>query len=89
MKGANGAERKENGRKMMNFAAKNAYTMTLAVSLGHTRTLMEHPASMTHSMIPADKLADFGIDPGGIRLAVGLENIDDLLMDLDKCLRRI
>jgi methionine-gamma-lyase len=86
LKGDNISERKENGRKMMNFAAKNAYTMTLAVSLGHTRTLLEHPASMTHSMIPADKLADFGIDPGGIRLAVGLENIDDLLMDLDKCL---
>ena len=60
--------------------------MTLAVSLGHTRTLLEHPASMTHSMIPADKLTDFGIDPGGIRLAVGLEKIDDLLMDMEKCL---
>ena len=86
LKGDSSIERKENGRKMMNFAAKNAYTMTLAVSLGHTRTLLEHPASMTHSMIPADKLNDFGIDPGGIRLAVGLENINDLLMDLDKCL---
>jgi methionine-gamma-lyase len=86
LKGNNSIERKENGRKMMNYAAKNAYTMTLAVSLGHTRTLLEHPASMTHSMIPADKLIDFGIDPGGIRLAVGLEYIDDLLMDLDKCL---
>jgi cystathionine beta-lyase/cystathionine gamma-synthase len=89
LKGDNGYERKENGRKMMNFAAKNAYTMTLAVSLGHTRTLLEHPASMTHSMIPADKLSDLGIDPGGIRLAVGLENIDDLLTDLEKCLRII
>ena len=86
LKGNSSVDRKENGRKMMNFAAKNAYTMTLAVSLGHTRTLLEHPASMTHSMIPADKLNDFGIDPGGIRLAVGLENINDLLMDLDKCL---
>jgi cystathionine beta-lyase/cystathionine gamma-synthase len=86
LKGDNSVERKENGRKMMNFAAKNAYTMTLAVSLGHTRTLLEHPASMTHSMIPAERLNDFGIDPGGIRLAVGLENINDLLMDLDKCL---
>jgi cystathionine beta-lyase/cystathionine gamma-synthase len=86
LKGKDSIERKENGRKMMNFAAKNAYTMTLAVSLGHTRTLLEHPASMTHSMIPPEKLTDFGIDPGGIRMAVGLENIDDLLKDLDKCL---
>lgn len=86
LKGNSPADRKENGKKMMNYAAKNAYTMTLAVSLGHTRTLMEHPASMTHSVIPPDKLLELGIDPGGIRLAVGLENVNDILMDLDKCL---
>ncbi|GAB6281937.1 MAG: methionine gamma-lyase [Ignavibacterium sp.] len=86
LNGKNNDEMKENGRRMMNYAAKNAYTITLAVSLGHTRTLIEHPASMTHSMIPPDKLLDLGIDPGGIRLAVGLENVDDLIMDLDKCL---
>jgi cystathionine beta-lyase/cystathionine gamma-synthase len=89
LKGDDAAQIRENGRLLMNYAAKNAYTMTLAVSLGHTRTLIEHPASMTHSLIPADKLHDFGIDPGGIRIAVGLENIDDLLIDLDKCLRII
>jgi cystathionine beta-lyase/cystathionine gamma-synthase len=89
LKGANPFESKENGRKFMNFAAENAYTMTLAVSLGHTRTLIEHPASMTHSMIPADKLVEYGIDPGGIRIAVGLENVDDILMDLDECLKII
>ncbi len=86
LKGKDGAEQKENGRRLMNFAAKNAYTMTLAVSLGHTRTLIEHPASMTHSMVPAEKLIEFGINPGGIRIAAGLENADDILMDLDKCL---
>ncbi len=86
VKGNGFAEMKENGRKLMNYAAKNAYTLTLAVSLGHTRTLMEHPASMTHSMIPPEKLLEFGIHPGGIRLAIGLENSDDLIMDLEKCL---
>ncbi len=86
VKGKDNAEKKENGRKLMNYAAKNAYTMTLAVSLGHTRTLIEHPASMTHSVIPADKLLEAGINPGGIRIAVGLENIDDLINDMDKCL---
>ena len=89
LKGKTNLECKENGRKFMNFAAKNAYTMTLAVSLGHTRTLIEHPASMTHSMVPADKLIEFGIDPGGIRLAIGLENVDDILLDLEKCLNII
>ncbi|MBI2417704.1 MAG: aminotransferase class I/II-fold pyridoxal phosphate-dependent enzyme [Ignavibacteriales bacterium] len=77
---------KENGRRVMNFAADNAYTLTLAVSLGHTRTLVEHPASMTHSAMPARELLDAGIHPGGIRLAIGLEHPDDLIMDLEKCL---
>ncbi len=86
LKGETNMECKENGRRFMNYAAKNAYTMTLAVSLGHTRTLIEHPASMTHSMVPADKLIEYGIDPGGIRLAIGLENVDDILLDLEKCL---
>ena len=86
LKGETNVECKENGRRFMNYAAKNAYTMTLAVSLGHTRTLIEHPASMTHSMVPADKLIEYGIDPGGIRLAIGLENVDDILLDLEKCL---
>ena len=86
LKGETNVECKENGRRFMNYAAKNAYTMTLAVSLGHTRTLIEHPASMTHSMVPADKLIEYGIDPGGIRLAIGLEHVDDILLDLEKCL---
>jgi cystathionine beta-lyase/cystathionine gamma-synthase len=89
LKGKDNEDQKEKGRQLMNYAAKNAYTMTLAVSLGHTRTLIEHPASMTHSMIPADKLVEYGIDPGGIRIAVGLENVDDILSDLDECLKTI
>jgi cystathionine beta-lyase/cystathionine gamma-synthase len=73
----------------MNHAAKKAYTMTLAVSLGHTRTLIEHPASMTHSMVPVDKLSEYKIDPGGIRLAAGLENVDDILTDIEECLKKV
>jgi cystathionine beta-lyase/cystathionine gamma-synthase len=63
--------------------------MTLAVSLGYVRTLIEHPASMTHSVIPPEKLEEFGIDPGGIRLAIGLENPNDILTDLETCLNEI
>jgi cystathionine beta-lyase/cystathionine gamma-synthase len=86
IKGKDFEEMKFKGKMLMNFAAKNAYTLTLAVSLGHTRTLIEHPASMTHSMIPPDKLLEAGVHPGGIRLAVGLESCDDLIADLEKCL---
>jgi cystathionine beta-lyase/cystathionine gamma-synthase len=87
LKGATAEESRENGRRYMNYVADHAYTMTLAVSLGHTRTLIEHPASMTHSVVPSDKLFEKGIDPGGIRLAIGLENTDDLLTDLEECLK--
>lgn len=89
IKGNTPAESKENGRKFMDYAADNAYTMTLAVSLGHTRTLIEHPASMTHSVVLPEELSARGIDAGGIRLAVGLENTDDILYDLENCLKVI
>jgi methionine-gamma-lyase len=89
LKGKNIEETRELGRQFMNYVADNAYTMTLAVSLGHTRTLIEHPASMTHSVVPSDKLLENKIDPGGIRLAIGLENVDDLLLDLEDCLKVI
>ncbi|MBM4171785.1 MAG: aminotransferase class I/II-fold pyridoxal phosphate-dependent enzyme [Ignavibacteria bacterium] len=87
LKGNSPVESKENGRKFMDYVADHAYTMTLAVSLGHTRTLIEHPASMTHSVVPPEELAERGIDAGGIRIAVGLENPDDILLDLDVSLK--
>ncbi|MBA4405911.1 cystathionine gamma-lyase [bacterium] len=89
LKGNTPAETRELGGKFMDYVADNAYTMTLAVSLGHTRTLIEHPASMTHSVVPADKLCERGIDAGGVRLAIGLENSDDILLDLDESLKAI
>ncbi len=89
LKGKNARESKEIGRRFMDYIADNAYTMTLAVSLGHTRTLIEHPASMTHSLIPPEELAAHGIEAGGIRLAIGLEDENDLLLDLDSALNSI
>lgn len=89
LKGNTPAETKEVGSRFMDYVADNAYTMTLAVSLGHTRTLIEHPASMTHSVVPPDKLRERGIDAGGVRLAIGLENTDDILLDLDESLKVI
>ena len=80
---------KERGRQLMNYIAKNAYTLTLAVSLGHVRTLIEHPGSMTHSMIPAEEQIKEGIDPAGIRMSIGLENPDDIITDLEDALASI
>lgn len=89
LKGNNPIETREIGKRFMDYVADKAYTMTLAVSLGHTRTLIEHPASMTHSVVPPEELEIRGIDPGGIRLAIGLENPDDILYDLDESLKKI
>lgn len=89
LKGNNAAESKEKGSKFMDYIANNAYTLTLAVSLGHSRTLIEHPASMTHSVVPAEELESRAIDPGGVRLAIGLENADDIINDIKKSLEII
>jgi cystathionine beta-lyase/cystathionine gamma-synthase len=72
--------------KMMDFIADNAYAVTLAVSLGQIRTLIEHPGSMTHSAYSADEQVTRGLDPGGIRLAVGIENPKDMIKDLEAAL---
>ena len=60
---------------------------TLAESLGGVESLIEHPASMTHASIPAERRAAIGIGEGLIRLSVGIEDEADLLTDLDHALR--
>ncbi|MBS2038845.1 PLP-dependent transferase [bacterium] len=72
----------ESALKFIDCLAKNSYTITLAVSLGQVRTLVEHPYSMTHSPITADPAGVTRVDPAGIRLSVGLEKADDLIHDL-------
>jgi O-acetylhomoserine (thiol)-lyase len=52
-------------------------------NIGDVRSLVIHPASTTHSQLtPAEQLTT-GVTPGLIRLAVGIEHIDDILADLD------
>lgn len=59
---------------------------TLAESLGGVESLAEHPASMTHASIPAERRAALGVSDGLIRLSVGIEDGDDLLADLRQAL---
>jgi cystathionine beta-lyase/cystathionine gamma-synthase len=75
--------------KLIDRIAQDSYTITLAVSLGQVRTLIEHPSSMTHSMVPLERQIREGIDPGGVRLSIGLEDAGDLIRDLGKALSRI
>lgn len=58
----------------------------LAVSLGGTESLVEHPMTMTHADIPPEQLESIGISAGVIRVSVGIEHIDDLLRDMESAL---
>ncbi len=57
-----------------------------AVSLGDAETLIQHPASMTHSTYTPEERAEHGISDGLIRLSVGLEEVADIISDLDMAL---
>ncbi|MDR3259450.1 MAG: methionine gamma-lyase [Fusobacteriaceae bacterium] len=56
---------------------------SLAVSLGDAETLIQHPASMTHSTYTREERIDADITDGLIRLSVGLENVEDIIADLE------
>ena len=58
----------------------------IAVSLGDAETLIQHPASMTHSTYTDEERAEAGITDTLIRIAVGLEHIDDIVSDLQHAL---
>ena len=72
----------EAGVRMMN----KVKLCHLAVSLGDVDTLIQHPASMTHSVVPEDERVRAFITPGLVRLAVGLEDVEDIIADLEQAM---
>ncbi|MCG6560114.1 methionine gamma-lyase [Ruegeria sp. 1NDH52C] len=70
------------GRAMMN----RLNMIARAVSLGDAETLIQHPASMTHSTYTPEERAEHGISDGLVRLSVGLEEVEDILADLAQSL---
>jgi methionine-gamma-lyase len=62
---------------------------SIAVSLGDAESLIQHPASMTHSPYSPEERAAAGISDGLIRISVGLENSDDLIEDLNMALLQV
>ena len=70
---------KEGGMKFVNSLSM----IPIAVSLGDAETLVQHPASMTHSVYTEEELKAAGISAGLIRLSVGLENAGDIIADLE------
>jgi len=75
----------EDGKKMIN----DLRLCQIAVSLGDTETLIQHPASMTHSPYTPEERMDSGISDGLIRIAVGLETPEDIIADLNQALDSI
>ena len=69
------------------FRVLNALEVVkLAVSLGGTESLAEHPATMTHADVPVGDQARMGITEGMIRISVGIEHPEDIIADLRQAL---
>ena len=62
---------------------------TIAVSLGDAETLVQHPASMTHSAYSPEELKEAGIPEGLVRISVGLENPDDIIADFQQAFAQL
>jgi methionine-gamma-lyase len=70
------------GKRVMN----NVHLALLAVSLGGIETLIQHPASMTHSKLSPEARREGGITDELVRLSVGIEDIEDIIHDLEHAL---
>ncbi len=73
----------EAGKAMMN----QVRLALLAVSLGGVETLIQHPASMTHSKMSQEARSLAGITDGLVRLSVGIEDVGDIIADLEQALQ--
>ncbi len=83
------AQARRRGARMMDHLATRSLAITLAVSLGQVRTLIEHPASMTHAAVPVKEQRLAGIEPGGVRMSLGIEDPQDIIHDLKEALARV
>lgn len=81
---------KVKGGKAAGMKFVNSLKMcVIAVSLGDAETLVEHPASMTHSTYSPEELKAADIDEGLVRISVGLENIEDIIADFKQAFAQI
>jgi len=75
----------ENARTVL----KSVRLCSLAESLGGVETLISHPATMTHAIVPPEERRRLGITDGLVRISVGIEDVEDLIADLDQALAKI
>ncbi|WP_163969433.1 methionine gamma-lyase [Oceanobacillus halotolerans] len=76
---------KEDAQRMLNHLS----FLKIAVSLGDAETLIQHPATMTHSVVPEPSRLKMGITDQLIRLSVGLEQWEDIWFDLNEALNSL
>jgi len=75
---------KERGARFLNALE----WISLTANLGDSRTIATHPASTTHSKLPAENQLEVGITPGFIRFSVGLEHPKDIINDINQALEK-
>ncbi|MCA1011023.1 methionine gamma-lyase [Halobacillus halophilus] len=76
----------EGGKEEAQHVMDQLKLIKIAVSLGDAETLIQHPASMTHAVVPEEERKKMGIGDNLIRLSVGLESVDDIWEDLEQAL---
>ena len=67
----------------------NLKHIKLAVSLGGTESLAEHPASMTHADVPFEEKEELHITDKMVRLSIGIENFNDIIWDIEQALGKV
>ena len=75
----------EAGRRLIN----GVELCLLSVSLGSTDTLIQHPASMNHAIVPREMRLKIGITNGLVRISAGIEDAEDIIADLDQALDEV
>ncbi|MBK8270927.1 MAG: PLP-dependent transferase [Planctomycetes bacterium] len=75
---------KSPAERFVDHVAENAYAISLAVSLGQVKTLIECPFFMTHAALPEAEKRRRGVLPGASRLGCGLEDWEDIVADLQR-----
>jgi len=73
----------------INKFLSNLEYFPLAESLGGVESLIDHPASMTHSAIPKEERKKIGLSDGLFRISVGIENSEDLISDLSQAIKKL
>lgn len=76
---------KEDAQRLLNYLR----LVHIAVSLGDTETLIQHPATMTHAVVPEEARKKMGISDSLLRLSVGLEAWEDVWEDLEQALNQL